>query len=157
MSAVSLFSPRLRFLSETRKRFRFMLSSMSAATSAPTRNDFFKISETVRASGFTIHHRGGSPRESLHYDRKWRHKLLPVGSKSHKRVNVGPCSDRDFSIMVQPIPNGFTVLETAVQKPRFSLCNLLDIFASWPRKWLKWAYRRLHITRIAVFYFLGNC
>ena len=37
--------------------------------------------------------------------------------------------------MVQPILNYFTVLETVIQWLQFLFCNLLDIFAAWPRKW----------------------
>jgi len=75
-------------------------------------------------------------RHCLQPYRIWRHYLLPVGSKSHKRVvNFWWHSDRDFSIMVQPIPKWFTVLETVIQGVYFLLCNLLDIFAPWPRKW----------------------
>ena len=37
--------------------------------------------------------------------------------------------------MVQPILNNFTVLETVIRGLHFVLCNLLDIFAPWPRKW----------------------
>ena len=42
-------------LSETRKRFRTMLSSMSAATSTVTKWFFENISETVRASDIKIY------------------------------------------------------------------------------------------------------
>ena len=38
----------VQYLSETRKRFRLMPSS---------RNDFFNISETIRASDFKIYHK----------------------------------------------------------------------------------------------------
>ena len=37
--------------------------------------------------------------------------------------------------MVKPILKKFTVLETVVQGLHFVFCNLLDIFAPWPRKW----------------------
>ena len=54
---------------------------------------------------------------------------------------------RDFSIMVQPILKKFTVLEIVIQVVHFLLCNLLDISATWPRKWgLKWTYLRLRLT-----------
>ena len=43
-------------------------------------------------------------------DVRRRHNLLPVGSKSHKRVNHGSCSGRDVSITAQPISKKFTVL-----------------------------------------------
>ena len=51
------------------------------------------------------------------------------------RVNCGSCSGRDFSITFQPILKWFTGLETAIQVLHFLLCNLIDIFAPWPRKW----------------------
>ena len=65
---------------------------------------------------------------------KWRHNLLPIGRKSHKQVNLGPCSGRDFSITVRSISKGFTVLERAIQGLHLLLCNTQDIFASWPWK-----------------------
>ena len=37
-----------------------------------------------------------------------RHNLLPVDSKSYKRVNFGSCSGRDFSTTAQPISKRFT-------------------------------------------------
>ena len=56
-----------------------------------------------------------------------------VGSKSHKRVHFGPCSDCNFSIMVQLILKTFTDLKL-IQGLHFLFCNILDIFAPWPRK-----------------------
>ena len=67
--------------------------------------------------------------DSLHFDRKRRHKLLPVRRKSYKRVDFGSWSGRDFSIMVQPILKGFTVFGNRIQGLHFLLCNLLDIYA----------------------------
>ena len=46
----------LAFLSETPKRFRLMLSSMSASA-AIAKLFFFNISETIRASDFNIYHK----------------------------------------------------------------------------------------------------
>ena len=51
-----------------------------------------------------------SLRLSLHFYRKWQNNILPVDSKLHKPVNVGPCFGRDFSITAQPISKRFTVL-----------------------------------------------
>ena len=94
----------------------------------------WNISETVRASDVKIYHKIAL--DSLYIStRKWRHKLLSVGSESYKRVNFGSRSGRDFSITVQPILKRFTILEIVIQGLHFSLCNLLDVFAPWPRKW----------------------
>ena len=101
------------YLSDTRMRFRLMLSSMSAS-----------VTKWLL----------GISRKLLDI-RKWRHKLLPIGSKSYKRVHFGSCSGRDFSLTVQPILKRFTVLESVIQALYFFLCKLLDIFATWPRKW----------------------
>ena len=54
----------------------------------------FNISGTARSSNFKMLH--NVVLDSL--DRKRRHHLLSVGSKSHKRVHFGACSDCDFSI-----------------------------------------------------------
>ena len=51
-----LFQIRI-LLSETRKLFRLMLSSMSAAASAVTKLFFFNISEIIRASEFKVYHK----------------------------------------------------------------------------------------------------
>ena len=61
--------------------------------------------------------------------------IFSVGSKSHKRVNFLSYPGRNFSVMVQPIRKRFTVLETVIQGLHFLLCNLLDVFAPWARKW----------------------
>ena len=37
--------------------------------------------------------------------------------------------------MFQPILKVFTVLETVIKGLHLFLCNLLDIFTPWPRKW----------------------
>ena len=53
-----------------------------------TKWSFCKISETVKAS-ILKHLPPHSPGYSLYFDWKWRHNMLPLGSKSHKRVNIG--------------------------------------------------------------------
>ena len=95
---------------------------MSAASAAVTKIILFNVSETTRASNYknlTQH----SPRPSLHSRWKGRHQLLPVGSKSHKRVHFRSCFGGDFSITLQPILKKFTVLETVIQLNNlFALC-----------------------------------
>ena len=56
----------------------------------------------------------------------WRPQLLPVASKSHKRVHFGSYSGGDLSITVQPILKVFTVLEMAIQGLHSFFCNHLD-------------------------------
>ena len=52
------------------------------------------------------------------FDRKRRHNLLSVGSKTHKRVNVGPCWPRDFSITVIPhYGNSYVIWDHTVYLP----------------------------------------
>ena len=84
-------------------------------------------------------------------------KLLetPVGSKSHKHVNLGSCSGHDFSIMVQPSLKRLTVLDS--KKATFPLMRPIRQFCSLiPKLGLKWAYRRLRIVQMANFDFLIN-
>ena len=57
------------------------------------------------------------------------HHLLPVGSKLHKCVHFGSCSGHDFSIVVQSISKGFTVLESVIQELHLLLRDALHIFA----------------------------
>ena len=71
-------------LSETRKRFCLMLSSMSASAVTNLKK---KISRR---------HMSGYPNDA----------------KSYKRVNFGSCSCRDLSILAQSILKRFTVVET---------------------------------------------
>ena len=73
---------------------------------------------------------------SLQFDKKWRHHLLPVGSKTHKRVNLGSCSGRDF-LIIQKISKRFKVLERVIQVLHFLFCNPFDINAHWPRNVVK--------------------
>ena len=70
-----------------------------------TKWSFWKISESTESSIFKIYRHIALCSPSLYFDRKWHHNLLPVGSKSLKRVNFRSYSGRDFSITVQPISN----------------------------------------------------
>ena len=87
------------------------------------------ISETTRASNFKMY-RDVSTRQSLHFDRKRHHDLLPIGSKSHKRVNFGSYSGRDYLITVLWMSTRFTVLERVIQEFHPVLCDAFDIFTS---------------------------
>ena len=65
---------------------------------------------------------------ALHFHRKRRHQLLPVGSKSQQRVHFWSCSGRDFSTKVQTILKRFTLFETVVRGLHFLLCKPANIF-----------------------------
>ena len=58
--------------------------------------------------------------------------------------------------MVQPILKNFTVLETAIQIFHFFFWTFRHFYSLTPKMELKWAYRRLSITQMADFDFLGN-
>ena len=73
------------------------------------------------------------PGRYLYLHMKWRHQLLPVSSKSRKRVHFGSFSGRDFLKTVQQISEKFRVLESLIQGLHFLLYNQLDIFAPLPR------------------------
>ena len=94
-----------------------MLSSMSAAATSAVKKWFFNISETTRASNFKMYNK-----VALN-TRYWRHNLLPIGSKSHKRIKFGSCSGRDFSMTVHTISKRVTILETVIQELYYSFCD----------------------------------
>ena len=93
-----------------------------------------------------------SSRWSLHFCRKWRHKLLPVGNKSYKRIHFGPCSGNGStdSEKVNSFGNYDSRGSFLLVQPIRHFCCLIT------KMGLKWAYRRLSITQMADFDFLGN-
>ena len=115
-------------LRETRTRLRLMLSS------PPSRFDLFWIPRKPLELATSKFNKQRSLRYSSCFDWKWRHHLLPIGSTSHKPVNFVSCWGCDFSIAVQTISKGSTVLERAIQVGKFLVCKPLDTFARWPRK-----------------------
>ena len=105
-------------LSETQfKRFRLVLSSMFASTTAllPWNDSLIsrKLLELATSKFATT-----CPRWSLHFNWKRHQELLPVGIKSHKRVHFESCLDHDFSTF-QAISKKFTVLERVIQVHHF--------------------------------------
>ena len=72
------------------------------------------------------------PGRSLYLHRKWRHQLLPIDIRSHKRGHFGSCSGRDIALTVQPMSKRFKVLERLIQLLHRFLRNSLDMFAPWP-------------------------
>ena len=72
--------------------------------------------------------------------------VLPVGSKSHKRVHFWPCSVRTFLLTVHSISKRIPVLER-VRWFKCLFCNALDIFAPRLRnRGSNEPFCRLHIT-----------
>ena len=135
-------------------RFRFMLSSMSAAAAACSafrRHEmiFFNISKTIRDSDFKIYHK--VVLDSLFI--RTGNDVINYFRSAANRTNV-----IKFWVIFESrfLDNGSTdsekvySLETAIQVVHFLLCNVLDIFCSLAHKMgLKRAYRRLGITQMA--------
>ena len=63
-------------------------------------NAFGIISNSIMVSEFKIY-RNIVALNSLHSLTEMAHNQVPVGNKSHKRVNFWSCSGHDFSIVVQ--------------------------------------------------------
>ena len=119
---------------------------------------FLNISETIRTNDFKIYY--SEALGSLYIStRNEAINYIRIGSKSYKRINFLSCSDRDFSMIVQPILKRFTVFETAVQWLHFHFSKLLDISAPWlPQLGLKWtsvvyALRRRLIAIFSLYFY----
>ena len=89
-------------------------------------DSFLNISKTTRASIFKIYN--NFTLGSLNFDWKWHRHLPPIGSKLHKCDIWGPCSGRQFWIMVRTISKRFAVLERGIQMYHFLLRNPLLTF-----------------------------
>ena len=88
---ISLYS----FYATTLASARHIMLSLTSASAVAK---CFNVSTTTGVTNF-------SPRYPLHYDRKWLHPLLPVGSKSQKRIHFGSCFGSRF------LDNGSTDFE----------------------------------------------
>ena len=97
------------------RNFKWGDVQMDLPSSTHYANGWCWLSQKLLMLAASKFNTGHSPRESLHFRRKWCHHLLPVGRKSYKRVHFWSCSGRDFSMMVQPILKMFTVFETVIQ------------------------------------------
>ena len=132
--------------------------SLLAGTPSPNflmvklpRNDFLEYLGnywTQKLQNLTQH----SPRLSLHFHRKWRHQLLPVSRKSYKPVHLGVMFGWRF------IDNGWTdspkyySFGNCCSMASFPLLQSVRHFCSLTQKMaIKRAYRRLRITRMALF------
>ena len=76
-----------------------------------------------------------SPRHCFHFNRKWRHRILPVRGKSQKYVYFGSLSAQYSLKTIQPISKRFTVLDRLIQVLHCLLRQTSDIVVTWPRKW----------------------
>ena len=110
--------------------FTFVKRNVNAASAAVTKLFFFNISETVKASNFKIYHRIALDSLYIFTGNDVTIYILPVGSKSHKRIHFGSSLGHNFSIMVQSIPKKFAVLETVIPKASFPLIQPVRHFCS---------------------------
>ena len=95
------------------------------------------VSKTIRASNFKICHIAALDCHCI-FERKWRHDLLLVSSKTHKRARLRSCSGRHFTITVQSISKKVYCFANGDSRgTSFSTCCVfhLTFFALWPRKW----------------------
>ena len=88
----------------------------------------------------------GCSQESLQFDWKWSHHLLPVGSKSHESDNFGSLSGRDFSITILPISIRFRVWEMTIQVQHFLLCDRMTFYSLDLKMGLNWTIRHLRFA-----------